>query len=63
MDRKRMWKYRLVDIAEVTGISLRAVRRLRREGRFDPNDFMSVCGFVAGHALIKRSSVTARSPF
>jgi hypothetical protein len=53
MIEKRVWKYRLADIAEACGITLRRVKYLRKLGRFSPDDFAGVCEFVAECRRVK----------
>lgn len=47
--RKRVWKYRLSDIAQVSGLSAYTVREHRAAGHFDPASLFSVICYVAKH--------------
>ena len=50
---KRVWEYRLLDIADVTGRSIHTVRDDRMEGKFDPDSLLSVSQYVMGYVLIR----------
>ena len=51
--RKRMWKYKLATIAKASGRSVHTVRDHCGK-RFDPENFESVCGYVAAAVLAGR---------
>lgn len=41
-DKKRVWKYSLKSISEVTGVSVYTLRRWKREGKLKPHDLVDV---------------------
>ena len=47
----RVFKFRVADIARVTGLNERTINSAIRRGRFDPRDLRSLTGWVAARIL------------
>jgi len=53
MGTKRTFKFTLADVAVSTGRGIHSVRSDRKEGKFDPEDLLSLARYVVGHVLIR----------
>jgi len=59
---KRKWEYDTNVIAAATGQSVEVVRDHKQGGKFNPDDFVSVCRYVVGKILEREAKLIKETP-